>query len=61
MTIIGNVKGRVCILVDDIVDTAGTLIKATNLLLENGAQEVHSYITHSVLSGDALKIFKRPK
>ena len=45
MTIIGNVKDRVCILVDDVVDTAGTLIKATNLLLENGAQEVHSYIT----------------
>ena len=55
MTIIGNVKDRVCILVDDIVDTAGTLIKATDLLLENGAREVHSYITHSVLSGDALK------
>ena len=55
MTIIGNVKNRVCILVDDIVDTGGTLIKATDLLLKSGAKEVHCYITHSVLSGNALK------
>ena len=61
MTIIGNVKNRICILVDDIIDTGGTLIKATDLLLQNGASEVHSYITHSVLSGDALKNIQNSK
>ena len=51
MTVIGDVSGKTCIIVDDIVDTAGTLCKATDLLIENGAKEVHSYITHGVLSG----------
>jgi phosphoribosylpyrophosphate synthetase len=40
--------------VDDIVDTAGTLCKAADVLMENGAKEVHSYITHGVLSGPAV-------
>ena len=54
MTIIGNVEGRTCLIVDDIVDTAGTLCKAADVLMENGAKEVHSYITHGVLSGPAV-------
>lgn len=54
MTVIGEVKGRVCIIVDDICDTAGTLCKAADLLTEKGAKEVHSYITHGVLSGPAV-------
>ncbi|KJZ19248.1 ribose-phosphate pyrophosphokinase [Loktanella sp. S4079] len=54
MTVIGDVKDRVCIIVDDIVDTAGTLCKAAEVLMENGAKEVHSYITHGVLSGPAV-------
>ena len=54
MTVIGDVKDRVCLIVDDIVDTAGTLCKAAEVLLENGAKEVHSYITHGVLSGPAV-------
>ena len=54
MTVIGNVEGRTCLIVDDIVDTAGTLCKAADVLLENGAKEVHSYITHGVLSGPAV-------
>jgi ribose-phosphate pyrophosphokinase len=54
MTVIGNVVGRTCLIVDDIVDTAGTLCKAADVLMENGAKEVHSYITHGVLSGPAV-------
>ena len=55
MTVIGDVKGRVCIIVDDICDTAGTLCKAADHLMEKGAKEVHSYITHGVLSGPAVE------
>jgi ribose-phosphate pyrophosphokinase len=55
MTVIGDVKGRKCIIVDDICDTAGTLCKAAETLMEAGATEVHSYITHGVLSGPAVE------
>ncbi len=54
MTVIGNVEGKVCIIVDDIADTAGTLCKAADLLMANGAKEVHAYITHGVLSQGAV-------
>jgi len=54
MTVIGNVEGKVCIIVDDIADTAGTLCKAADLLMKSGAKEVHSYITHGVLSKGAV-------
>ena len=55
MTVIGNVTGKKCIIVDDICDTAGTLAKAAEVLMEHGATEVHSYITHGVLSGPAVE------
>jgi ribose-phosphate pyrophosphokinase len=55
MTVIGNVAGKSCILVDDICDTAGTLCKAAELLAAEGATEVHAYITHGVLSGPAVE------
>ena len=55
MTVIGNVTGKKCIIIDDICDTAGTLCKAAEVLMENGAKEVHSYITHGVLSGPAVE------
>jgi ribose-phosphate pyrophosphokinase len=55
MTVIGTVAGKKCIIVDDICDTAGTLCKAAEVLMENGASEVHSYITHGVLSGPAVE------
>ncbi len=55
MTVIGDVSGKKCIIVDDICDTAGTLCKAAEVLLEHGATEVHSYITHGVLSGPAIE------
>src|SRR6056297_1881096 len=54
MTVIGDVKDQTCIIVDDICDTAGTLVKAADVLLENGAKEVHAYISHGVLSGPAV-------
>ncbi len=55
MTVIGDVTNKTCVIVDDIVDTAGTLCKAADLLIEKGANEVHSYITHGVLSSDAVR------
>lgn len=54
MNIIGDVAGRSCILVDDIVDSGGTLVNAADALLANGAKEVYAYITHGVLSGGAV-------
>ncbi len=55
MNIIGDVKGRSCVLVDDLVDTAGTLCEASRALKDKGAKEVFAYITHPVLSGPAVK------
>ena len=55
MNIIGDVKGRTCVLVDDLVDTAGTLCQAAQALKEHGAKKVLAYITHPVLSGPAVK------
>ena len=55
MTVIGEVQGKICVIVDDICDTAGTLCKAAEVLMEAGAVEVHSYITHGVLSGPAVE------
>jgi ribose-phosphate pyrophosphokinase len=54
MNIIGDVNGRSCILVDDIVDSGGTLVNAADALLKHGAREVYAYITHGVLSGGAV-------
>lgn len=54
MNIIGDVSGRHCILIDDIIDSGGTLCNAAEALLENGAQSVAAYITHGVLSGGAV-------
>ena len=54
MNIIGDVEGKTCVLVDDIVDTAGTLCAAANALKERGAVKVAAYCTHPVLSGAAL-------
>jgi ribose-phosphate pyrophosphokinase len=58
MTVIGDVKDQRCIIIDDIVDTAGTLCKAAEVLLESGAKEVHAYISHGVLSGPAVERVK---
>ena len=55
MNIIGDVEGRACFIIDDIVDSAGTLCNASNALLEQGATEVYAYVTHGVLSGGAVE------
>jgi ribose-phosphate pyrophosphokinase len=55
MNIIGDVKGRACVIVDDIVDTADTLTKAARALKEKGATKVLAYITHPILSGSAVE------
>ncbi|MFU1479363.1 ribose-phosphate pyrophosphokinase [Roseovarius sp. C7] len=55
MTVIGDVSGKKCIIVDDICDTAGTLCKAAEVLMQHGASEVHAYITHGVMSGPAVE------
>ncbi len=54
MNVIGDVSGRTCILIDDIVDSGGTLVNAANALLDKGANDVMAYITHGVLSGGAV-------
>jgi len=55
MNIIGDVKDRTCVIVDDLVDTAGTLCQAAAALTEQGAKKVVASITHPVLSGPAIK------
>src|ERR1700755_431993 len=54
MNVIGEVEGRTCILIDDIVDSGGTLVNAADALIEHGAADVYAYITHGVLSGGAV-------
>ena len=54
MNVIGEVSGQTCLLVDDIVDSGGTLVHAADALLEKGAKDVYAYITHGVLSGGAV-------
>ncbi len=54
MNVIGEVAGQTCILVDDIIDSGGTIVNAAEALLEKGATEVYAYITHGVLSGGAV-------
>jgi ribose-phosphate pyrophosphokinase len=58
MNVIGDVAGRTCLLVDDIVDSGGTLVNAAEALLEHGATQVSAYITHGVLSGGAVARIK---
>jgi ribose-phosphate pyrophosphokinase len=59
MNIIGEVKGRTCVIMDDMVDTANTLCEAARALKEEGAQSVVAYCTHPVLSGEAVKRIER--
>ena len=54
MNVIGNVEGKDCILIDDIVDSAGTMCNAATALKEQGAKSVHGYVVHGVLSGGAV-------
>jgi ribose-phosphate pyrophosphokinase len=54
MNVIGNVEGKVCILVDDMIDSGGTLCNAARTIKDKGAKEVHAYVVHGVLSGGAV-------
>jgi len=55
MNVIGNVEGRVCVILDDMIDTAGTMVQGAQVLLEKGAKEVMACVTHPVLSGPAIE------
>jgi len=61
MNVIGNVKDKICIIVDDIIDSGGTIVNAAQALMNRGAKEVHVYITHGVLSGAAVDKIKKSK
>ena len=61
MNVIGNVKNKICILTDDIIDSGGTIVNAADALLKRGAKEVHVYATHGVFSGDAVKKINNSK
>ena len=61
MNIVGNVKGKTCIIVDDIIDSGGTIVNAAKALVDRGAKEVHVYVTHGVLSGGAIEKIKNSK
>ena len=58
MNVIGDVKGKNCVIVDDIIDSGGTIVNAARALKERGAKDVYVYITHGVLSGEAVKKIK---
>ena len=61
MNIIGNVKNKNCIIVDDIIDSGGTIVNAVDALKKKGALDVYVFITHAVLSGDAINKIKKSK
>ena len=58
MNVIGDVKDKTCVIVDDIIDSGGTIVNAAKALKARGAKDVYVYITHGVLSGDAIKKIK---
>lgn len=55
MNIVGDVSGKTCLMVDDMIDTAGTICQGAEALIKNGAKEVYACCTHGVLSGPALE------
>ena len=59
MNVIGNVKGKTCIIVDDIIDSGGTIVNAAKILKQRGARDVHVYVSHGVLSGDAVEKIRK--
>ena len=61
MNIVGSVEGKTCIIVDDIIDSGGTIVNAAKALIEKKAKEIYVYITHGVLSGEAIKKIKNSK
>ena len=61
MNVIGNVNNKTCIIVDDIIDSGGTIVNAAKVLKQKGAKDVHVYCTHGVLSGNAVEKIKNSK
>lgn len=61
MVLVGDVQNRIAILVDDMADTCGTLVKAADTLMANGAQEVVAIVTHGILSGNAIETLNESK
>jgi ribose-phosphate pyrophosphokinase len=61
MTIIGDVSGRDIVLVDDIIDTAGTITKAADMMMDRGATSVRAVCTHAILSGKAYEVIEKSK
>ena len=59
MNVIGNVKDKTCIIVDDIIDSGGTIVNAAKILKQQGARDVHVYVSHGVLSGDAVEKIRK--
>jgi ribose-phosphate pyrophosphokinase len=59
MHVIGEIEGRNCVIMDDMIDTAGTLVKAADVLKERGAMKVYAYCTHAVFSGPAIERIKK--
>ena len=59
MNVIGNVKNKTCIIVDDIIDSGGTIVNAAKALKNRGAKDVYAYITHGILSGEAIQKIKK--
>ena len=61
MNIIGNVKGKDCVIIDDIIDSGGTIINAADALIKKGAKSVYVFISHAVVSGNAIKNIQKSK
>ena len=61
MNVIGEIKNKNCIIVDDIIDSGGTIVNAVEALIKKGAKDVHVFVTHAVLSGDAVNKIKKSK
>ena len=61
MNIVGTVKNQTCVIVDDIIDSGGTIVNAAQALKDKGAKDVYVYITHAVLSGDAAEKIEKSK
>lgn len=61
MELVGNVQGCDCIIIDDMIDTAGTLCKAAEILHQNGAQKIYAFATHGVFSGNAIDNINKSK
>ncbi len=59
MNIVGNIKNKICVIVDDIIDSGGTIVNAAKALKDKGAKEIYVYITHAVLSGSAVDKIKK--